>query len=80
MKSTMNRRQFLGGTDFLELTLFIKAVREKTQTPIDVYDSATMSSIIPLSEASIAQGGASVPCPDYTRGKWQERKPVFGVV
>lgn len=69
-----------GGTDFLELTLFIKAVREKSQTPINVYDSATMSSIIPLSEASIAQGGVPVPCPDYTRGKWQERKPVFAVV
>ena len=69
-----------GGTDYLELSLFLKAVREKTQTPIDVYDSATMSSIVPLSEASIMQGSAPVACPDYTRGKWKERKPVFGVV
>ena len=69
-----------GGTDYLELSLFIKAVREKTQTPIDVYDSATMSSIVPLSEASIAQGSTPIPCPDYTRGKWETRKPVFGVV
>lgn len=69
-----------GGTDYLELYLFIKAVREKTQTPIDVYDSATMSSIIPLSEASIMQGSAPVECPDYTRGAWETRKPAFGVV
>lgn len=69
-----------GGTDYLELSLFIKAVREKTQTPIDVYDSATMSSIIPLSEASIMQGSAPIECPDYTRGAWEKKKPVFGVV
>lgn len=68
-----------GGTDYLELSLFIKSVREKTQTPIDVYDSATMSSLVPLSEASIRQGSAPVECPDYTRGRWKERKAVFGV-
>lgn len=69
-----------GGTDYLELSLFIKAVREKTQTPLDVYDSATMSSLVPLSEASIQQGSAPVACPDYMRGRWKTRKPVFGVV
>lgn len=69
-----------GGTDYLELKLFIKAVREKTQTPIDVYDSATMSSVVALSEESIAKGSAPVVCPDFTRGAWKSRKPVFGVV
>ncbi len=69
-----------GGTDYLELSLFCKAVRDKTQTPIDVYDSASMSSLIPLSEASITQGSAPVECPDYTRGAWKTRKPAFGVV
>jgi predicted dehydrogenase len=69
-----------GGTDYIELKMFIKAVREKTQTPIDVYDSATMSSVIPLSEESIAKGGAPVQCPDYTRGAWKTRKPTFAVV
>jgi hypothetical protein len=69
-----------GGTDYLELKLFLKAVREKTQTPIDVYDSATMSSVIGLSETSIAQNGAPVECPDFTRGAWKTRKPTFGVV
>ncbi|HNR32552.1 MAG TPA: Gfo/Idh/MocA family oxidoreductase [Candidatus Hydrogenedentes bacterium] len=68
-----------GGTDYLELSLFLKAVREKGPTPIDVYDSVTMSSLIPLSEASIAQGSAPVPCHDYTRGQWATRKPAFAV-
>lgn len=68
-----------GGTDYVELEQFIKAVRAKSQTPIDVYDSATMCSIIALSEMSIARGSAPVDCPDFTRGKWQTRKPTFAV-
>ena len=69
-----------GGTDYLELKLFMEAVRNKAQTPIDVYDSATMSSIVGLSGESIARGSAPVECPDFTRGKWKERKPTFGAV
>ncbi|MCG3198497.1 MAG: Alpha-N-acetylgalactosaminidase [bacterium] len=68
-----------GGTDLLEIKMFLKAVREGTQTPIDVYDSATMSSIVALSGDSIAQGSAPVECPDFTRGKWKTRKPSFAV-
>jgi predicted dehydrogenase len=68
-----------GGTDYLELQQFVKAVREKTQTPVDVYDSVAMSSIIPLSEASIASESAPVKCPDFTRGKWRTKKPSFAV-
>ena len=51
----------------------------RTQTPIDVYDSATMSALIALSEQSIAKGSAPVACPDFTRGKWRTRKPAFAV-
>lgn len=69
-----------GGTDYLELKLFVDAVRNKTQTPIDVYDSVTMSCIVALSEQSIANGGAPVECPDFTKGQWKTRKPMFAVV
>jgi len=68
-----------GGTDALELRQFIKAVRNKTQTPIDVYDSVIMSVITPLSEQSIAQGSTPVKCPDFTRGKWKTNKPRFAI-
>ena len=68
-----------GGTDYLELSRFLKAVRNKTQTPVDVYDSVLMSVIIPLSEASIAAGSAPVECPDFTRGAWKTRKPAFAL-
>jgi len=69
-----------GGTDYLELQQFLKSVREKTPTPIDIYDSVTMSSLVALSEMSIAQKSAPVEYPDWTSGKWQERKPTFAVV
>ncbi len=68
-----------GGTDYLELQQFLTAVREKTQTPIDVYDSVIMSSIVPLSEQSIAGGSVPIQCPDFTRGKWKTKKPAFAL-
>jgi predicted dehydrogenase len=68
-----------GGTDYLELKLFVDAVRNKTQTPIDVYDSVIMSVHGPLSEESIAKGSIPVKVPDFTHGKWKTRKPVFAV-
>jgi hypothetical protein len=68
-----------GGTDSLELILFVRAVRDKTQTPIDVYDSVTMSCVVALSEKSIAAGGKPVKVPDFTGGQWKAAKPTFGV-
>jgi predicted dehydrogenase len=67
-----------GGTDWLELSKFVEAIRAGRPTPIDVYDSVLMSVIIPLSGLSIARGSQPVACPDFTRGKWQTRKPAFG--
>jgi len=68
-----------GGTDYIELQEFLRAVRNRTQTPIDVYDSVMMSVITPLSEQSIAQGSAPVKCPDFTSGKWKTQKPTFAL-
>jgi len=68
-----------GGTDYLELREFVRAVRNRTQTPLDVYESVLMSVIVPLSEQSIAKGSVPVECPDFTRGKWKTRKPSFAV-
>jgi hypothetical protein len=68
-----------GGTDFIEMREFVRSIRAKTQTPIDVYDSVVMSMIFPLSEQSIAAASAPVKCPDFTGGKWQTTKPKFAV-
>lgn len=65
-----------GGCDYITLYDFVRAVRNKTQTPIDVYDSATWSVITPLSIESVKKGSAPVAFPDFTRGKWRTRKPL----
>jgi len=68
-----------GGTDMRELRLFVQAVKNRTQTPIDVYDSVIMCVHGPLSEISIAKGSVPVKVPDFTRGKWKTRKPCFAL-
>ena len=65
-----------GGVDWLIGRAFVEAVKNGTNTPIDVYDTALWLSIGPLSEASIAKGGAPVEVPDFTKGKWINREPI----
>jgi hypothetical protein len=78
-KQAANPADGHGGTDGIELGEFVRAVRAKTQTPIDVYDSVVMSVVFPLSQQSIAAGSAPVKCPDFTGGKWKTAKPKFAV-
>lgn len=65
-----------GGSDYVTIYEFLKAIRNRTPFPQDVYDAATWSVITPLSIASVAQKGAVVDFPDFTRGKWKDRPPV----
>jgi len=64
------------GADYITLYKFIQAVRNRTTPEVDVYDAASWSSIMPLSESSVAQGSAPVEFPDFTRGKWKSRSPL----
>ena len=58
------------GMDWLEFKTFFDALRNGRPMPIDVYDAASWMAISALSEISIAQGGATIEIPDFTRGKW----------
>jgi len=68
-----------GGMDWFVLNAFIEAVKRKTNTPQDVYDAVAWSAITPLSESSILLGGESVEFPDFTQGKWMNRKNDFAL-
>lgn len=68
-----------GGTDWVELSLFVKAARERQPLPLDLVDGVTMSAVVALSGASIAKKGAPVEFPDFTRGAWKTRRPAFAV-
>ena len=67
-----------GGMDFFVDNAFIESIKRGVAFPLDVYDLATWYAITPLSEKSITEGGALQAIPDFTRGKWKKRKPVFG--
>ena len=68
-----------GGADYLELRAFVNCIKNKTSTPIDVYDAAAWMAISPLSEASVAMGSQPVEFPDFTDSKWMHNKPIFGL-
>lgn len=68
-----------GGMDWFVFNAFVEAVKKKGPVPIDVYDSVTMSVILPLSEKSIAEGNSPQQFPDFTRGEWKTRKNTFAL-
>lgn len=63
-----------GGIDHFMMQVFVDCIKNGDEMPIDVYDMASWMSITCLSETSIAQGGAPQEIPDFTRGRWKERK------
>jgi predicted dehydrogenase len=66
-----------GGMDFFVFNHFVESAKRNQAPQIDVYDAATWLAITPLSEASIATGSTPQPFPDFTRGRWMDRKPDF---
>ncbi|MGE0582386.1 MAG: Gfo/Idh/MocA family protein [Steroidobacteraceae bacterium] len=68
-----------GGMDFFVIHAFIESLRRGEPTPIDIYDAVAWSAITPLSEQSIAQANRTLDFPDFTRGQWRDRKPIFAL-
>lgn len=68
-----------GGMDFFVVHAFVEALKAGAPMPIDIYDAVAWSAITPLSEASIASGNVTVDFPDFTRGTWNQRRPIFAL-
>lgn len=66
-----------GGMDFFVLHAFVESIKQGAPTPMDVYDAASWSAIVPLSESSIELGNERVEFPDFTGGQWMYRKNDF---
>jgi hypothetical protein len=60
--------------DFLMLYRLVECFRQGIPPDIDVYDAAAWSSPAPLSQASVASGSSPQKFPDFTRGRWQEKR------
>jgi hypothetical protein len=65
-----------GGMDFLMDWRLIDCLRNGLPMDHDVYDAAAWSSIIPLSEWSVAHRSATMDLPDFTRGSWEKNSPL----
>lgn len=65
-----------GGMDFLMLYRIVECLREGQALDQNVYEGCLWSAVSPLSERSVAQGGAPQQFPDFTRGAWETTKPL----
>ena len=67
-----------GGMDWFLINSLVEHCKEDLDPPFDVYDAAAWLAVTPLSEESISLGSQPVAFPDFTRGRWTERKGTFG--
>jgi hypothetical protein len=66
-----------GGMDFIMTWRLVQCFREGLTYDMDVYDGAAVSAPFPLSAESIAKGSMPVKIPDFTRGKWSEKRDTL---
>ena len=64
-----------GGMDFIMDLRWAYCLQNGLPLDTDVYDLATYSSIVELSERSVNAGSKILDFPDYTRGGWKTAKP-----
>lgn len=63
-----------GGIDFLIMWRLIDCLHNGIPLDMDVYDAASWSSLLPLSEWSVTNGSQPIQVPDFTDGKWKTNK------
>ena len=63
-----------GGMDFIMAYRLVECMREGLVPDMNVYDAASWSAPMPLSQMSVAKGSAPMQFPDFTRGAWQRAK------
>jgi len=65
-----------GGMDFLMDWRLVDCLRNGLPLDQDVYDAASWSVIVPLSEMSVNKRSGSMNIPDFTCGSWKTNAPV----
>jgi hypothetical protein len=66
-----------GGMDFIMMWRLIQCFREGLVYDMDVYDGAAVSAPFPLSAESVAKGSMPIKIPDFTNGKWTEKRDTL---
>ena len=65
-----------GGMDGIMVYRIIECLQKGLPLDQNVYEGAFWSAVAPLSELSVAQGGAPQAFPDFTRGQWKTTEPL----
>jgi len=65
-----------GGMDGIMVYRIVECLQKGLPLDQNVYEGCLWSAVSPLSERSVASGGAPQPFPDFTRGNWKETAPL----
>lgn len=65
-----------GGMDFIMDWRLIDCLRNGLPLDQDVYDAASWSSVVHLSNHSVKKRSKTLDIPDFTRGNWKTNQPV----
>jgi hypothetical protein len=65
-----------GGMDFMMDWRLIDCLRNGIPLDQDVYDAAAWSSVVALTEWSVANGSQAIQVPDFTGGAYKDNAPV----
>ncbi len=65
-----------GGMDGIMMYRVVECLQKGLPLDQNVYEGCFWSAVAPLSERSVASGGAPQPFPDFTRGNWKETSPL----
>lgn len=68
-----------GGMDTLMDWKLIDCLRNGLPLDMTVYDAALWSSVIPLSERSVANKSETLDVPDFTGGAWKSNEPLMDI-
>ncbi len=79
LKSEIEKNGGHGGMDFLQTYRLIDCLNKGLPLDMDVYDGVNWSVVSPLSKVSVELGSIPVKFPDFTRGKWKEKR-TYGIM
>lgn len=65
-----------GGMDGIMVYRIVECLQKGLPLDQNVYEGCFWSAVAPLSERSVASGGAPQPFPDFTRGNWTTTQPL----
>jgi predicted dehydrogenase len=65
-----------GGMDGMMMYRIVECLQKGLPLDQNVYEGCLWSAVGPLSERSVASGGAPQPFPDFTRGNWKTTNPL----